>query len=230
MIIYPREGYAFNIREGTTDEQAVLECCKKQVYRKKGKLEIEAGDIWLDLGANIGGFSIHAMKQGASRVYALEPEKENYEILEGNIAHNGLGGFIKAMRAAVVAGDQKRMRLYICNGEKNKYRHTLVPIKRRESVTVDCIKFDTLIKEGITAVKMDIEGAEMEILDATENWHGVKKLAMEYHFDMDRSVANFRRRMKKLEAHFPHVEYARVPDDLVEYNFYPAMRIVHCYF
>lgn len=227
-IIEPKEGYAFHVRENTTDEQAILECCKKQVYRKKGKLEIEPTDIWLDLGANVGGFAVHAAKQGAT-VYAVEPEPENFSILQNNVELNHLLANVKCLQAACVAGQEKTLDLYVCNGEKNKYRHTLIPVRNREKITVKCVNFDKLIR-GVTAVKMDIEGAEMDIFDATEDWHNVRKLAFEYHFDMDRSVANFRRRMKKLEKHFPHVEFARVPEDLVEYNFYPAMRLVHCYF
>jgi FkbM family methyltransferase len=228
--IIPIPGYMFNVRENTTDEQAILECCKKQVYRKKGKLEIEPTDIWLDLGANVGGFSIHAALSGAQAVYAIEPEPENFNLLQENVRLNNCVDRVRCAQAACVAGDQDALDLYLCRTEKNKYRHTLMPTKGREKISVPCVKFDTIISTGINAIKMDIEGAEFAIFDAQENWYDVRKLAFEYHFDHDRSVANFRRRMAKLAEHFPHVDYNKVPDDLVEYNFYPAMRMVHCYF
>ncbi len=227
-------GLTFNIRPNTTDEQAILECAKKQVYRKKGRLEIEPTDTWLDLGANVGGFAVHAANLGAT-VFAIEPEEDNFSILTSNVELNGLQDKVRCLKAACISGDAITMDLYVCNTEKNKYRHTLKPIRGRETVEIACVNFDSIFMaaaaEGrnINAVKMDIEGSEMEILDAN-NWHGIKKLAFEYHFDMDRSVANFRRRMALLEKHFPHVDYAKIPDDLKEYNFYPAMRIVHCYF
>lgn len=220
-------GLTFNIRPNTTDEQAILECAKKQVYRKKGKLEVEPTDIWLDLGANVGGFAVHAANIGAT-VYAVEPEPENFEILTSNVELNNLGDKIKCLRAACVAGDQTHLDLYVCKSETNKYRHTLVPVRGREHVSVPCVKFANLIKE-VTAIKMDIEGAEFEIFDSTENWYGVNKLTFEYHFDHDRSVANFLRRMDRLKLHFSNIEYARIPENVVEYNFYPAAKIVHCW-
>ena len=227
VLTIPDRGLLFNVRENTTDEQAILECAKKQVYRKKNKLDVEAGDVWLDLGANVGGFAVHAAALGAT-VYAVEPDQENFDILVSNAELNGLQDRIKCLRAACIAGDDTHMDLYVCKTEKNKYRHTLVPVKGRQTVSVPCVKFDKLIKE-VTAVKMDIEGAEFDIFDATQNWYGVRKLAFEYHFDHDRSVANFLSRMERLKAHFAHVEYARIPENVTEYNFYPAMRIVHCY-
>lgn len=61
---------------------------KRNVYEKK-KLNflIEKDDIWLDLGANIGTFSLLCFKQD-SKVIGFEPKPENYEILKKNIEKN----------------------------------------------------------------------------------------------------------------------------------------------
>lgn len=227
--IEPVPGYVFNIREGTTDEQAVIECSKTQVYRKKGKLEVEPGDAWLDLGANVGGFAVHALHCGAS-VYAVEPEPENFAILQANVMNNDPHELGMCRQKAVVIGGMKELDLYLCKGDRNKYRHTLTPIRGREKITVKCVEIDHLLAKGFNGVKMDIEGAEMEIFDNIEDWHAVKKLAFEYHFDRDRSVENFERRMAKLREHFPNVDYPKIPEGIKEYNFYPPARIVHCYF
>jgi FkbM family methyltransferase len=50
------------------------------------------GDVFVDIGANIGWYSIiaGAIVGAAGRVYAFEPEPENYTLAARNIALNGL--------------------------------------------------------------------------------------------------------------------------------------------
>lgn len=58
--------------------------------------EIEPGSILLDVGANVGMYTIFAAKVRSAQVYAFEPESQNYALLNANIEVNGLSGRIKA--------------------------------------------------------------------------------------------------------------------------------------
>ena len=50
---------------------------------------IKAGTAIIDIGANIGIFSIYAALNKASSVHAYEPSEESFALLQKNIACNG---------------------------------------------------------------------------------------------------------------------------------------------
>jgi FkbM family methyltransferase len=54
---------------------------------------LRPGDVFVDIGANIGWYSIVAASAigPAGRVYAFEPETENFNLAKHNIALNGFG-------------------------------------------------------------------------------------------------------------------------------------------
>lgn len=57
-------------------------------------------DIFFDVGANVGVFTIYAGRRGA-RVYAFEPESSNFSILNRNIVLNKLSARVTAFAIAV---------------------------------------------------------------------------------------------------------------------------------
>ena len=57
----------------------IKEIWQKQLYTKK--YQIREGDIIVDIGANIGVFSLWAAKQGA-KVFAVEPNPEAFNYLK----------------------------------------------------------------------------------------------------------------------------------------------------
>jgi len=59
-----------------------------------------AGDVLLDIGANLGLYSLYAGKKGV-RVLAFEPESQNYATLNKNIYINQLGHLITAYNLAL---------------------------------------------------------------------------------------------------------------------------------
>lgn len=46
--------------------------------------------IFLDVGANIGGHTIHALRQGFEKAICLEPDNDNFSLLRANQILNGL--------------------------------------------------------------------------------------------------------------------------------------------
>ena len=59
------------------------------------------GDTLLDIGANVGMYSVFAARTRGARVFAFEPESQNYAILNRNIHMNGLAGLVSAYCAAL---------------------------------------------------------------------------------------------------------------------------------
>jgi len=212
-------GLALNVRPDTTDKTAAVEVIKAHVYDRGGVI-IEQSDVWLDAGANIGSFSVLAASKGAT-VVALEPHPENVALLKRNVS----GRSVEVIEAAVaVAGGEAA--LFVCNGDKNKYRHTLATIRGRESIRVEVMPIQPLL-DRVNAVKLDVEGSEIEMLEVCD-FSGIRKLVFEYHFDRCRSIPRFLAICERLRGVGFTVEARQMPDRET-YDFYPAATIVRCW-
>ena len=64
---------------------------------------VQPGDVFYDVGANIGLYSIFAAKrlEGRGKVYSFEPESQNYASLNRNVYLNGLSDSIMTLCVAV---------------------------------------------------------------------------------------------------------------------------------
>ena len=58
-------------------------------------------DVFIDVGANVGMYTIWAARVAGARVIAFEPEAQNYALLCRNIALNDLGDRVVAYCAAI---------------------------------------------------------------------------------------------------------------------------------
>lgn len=225
LPIQEMNGLKFYYRPGTTDEKVIIEVVKRHNYSHKDIFDISPADCWLDLGGNIGTFTCLVASKGCN-VVTYEPEPECFEILRENVALNGLGQLVELHQQAV-ADKGGSLGLYLSKGQ-NKYRHTLFEVRGREKIEIEAVKFQDILSEKFTAVKMDIEGSELAIFDAVEDWGNVKKLAFEYHFDFDRSIPNFEKRMNKLRETFTNMRLPKMPADKLTYDFFPSGKTVIC--
>lgn len=91
-ISHPAIGeiYCLNEREARA---TVHEIWIDELYLKAG-ISISAGDVVLDVGANIGVFTLYAAKHGA-HVYAYEPMPPTYAALQQNIEARGLDQLVQ---------------------------------------------------------------------------------------------------------------------------------------
>ena len=104
--------------------------------------------------------------------------------------------------------------LFLAKNPNNHWRHTLLPVRGRESIPIDTVGLgDFLLSHpDITAVKMDIEGSEVEIIRHGE-WGNVSKLVFEYHFDRFPSLDLYYSLMDKLRQHFTVVLHRTFPPE-----------------
>lgn len=221
------------IRPDTTDIKVIKEVLSDNVYEKaKINFSIEKSDNWLDLGGNIGTFALLALSRGA-HVTTCEPEQDNLTILERNLTHNFKGKDWHIIPAAVTVKTSTDIDLYICKGEYNKYRHTVHAKRGRATVKVQNINiYDLLKSKKFNAIKMDIEGAEIEILETLkpEDYvkYNISKLTFEYSFDIDDSIPRFMAIIRNLEQAFKTVHFTKVKPDELHYKYFPAATMVHC--
>lgn len=224
--IIESNGLKFQVRPGTSDEQAIKEVVTGKGYQRK-YFPIEQGERWLDLGANIGAFSCFAAQKGAV-VTAYEPEPENAALTRLNL---GLNGFTAPVHeVAVVADTETRdhLNFYLSNTTYGNWRHSLYKTKNKRAIQVP-VKHISSALENCDAVKMDIEGAEIDILNSLGDWQQVRKLCFEYHFDVNNSIPLFTSIVDRLRKTFTEVRSPKMPDGLEAYTFYPPARIVFCW-
>lgn len=129
------------------------------------KKEIKRGDVILDLGANIGYYTlIFAKLVGESgKVFAFEPDPDNFALLKKNVENNGYQNVVLINKA--ISDKTGKLKLYI-NKEDNKGDHRIHDWHDgRESIEIESIKLDDYFKNyngKIDFIKMDIQGAEFE--------------------------------------------------------------------
>lgn len=145
--------------------------------------------IVLDLGANIGVFSIYATTTARNvRVYAYEPFAPFGALLRENVRLNQQTSAIRCFDCAVAAGSGSRS-LHLA--EEGFFFPTLVHSTTSDSgqnkTTAECTTLAQIIDAHqlprIDLLKMDCEGAEYEILYSTPASHlqRIRELRMEYH-------------------------------------------------
>ena len=180
---------------------------------------------WLDLGSNIGTFAIKAANSGCE-VIAYEPEPDNFEILLQNTQDLN----VTPIKAGVMNTiNAPNVPLYICKGEYNKYRHTVFKVRGRRSIDIEVHAFaDVLDQYKPDGVKIDIEGAEIDILDSMDVWPSyVNQLVFEYSFDRDSSIKRFVGIIDKLKNNFDEVYHPKFDLTREKYEFYPPAVIVY---
>ncbi|MFH1511077.1 MAG: FkbM family methyltransferase [Candidatus Woesearchaeota archaeon] len=122
------------------------------------KREIKQGMVVVDVGANIGYYSILASKLvGAKgRVYAFEPDEHNFEKMQKNLKANccrNVSAFLFA-----VADKTKRVRLYVSHEDPSDHRTYYT--KGRKTRSIKAVSLDGFIRENVGFVKIDVEGYE----------------------------------------------------------------------
>jgi len=148
---------------------AYQEIFLEQVYEKYNRMK--EGDVILDIGANIGIFSIKAAKAvgESGKVIAIEPEPKNIKILNENLRN--LKNILIIPKALGNSSGKTNFLIGIHSGSHKINTHI-----RKEStekiISVPIEKIDNLIGElnikKINFLKMDVEGWELEVLKGAE--------------------------------------------------------------
>lgn len=150
--------------------------------------------VVIDIGANIGTFSIRCAYERDCTVYSYEPFEENYKVLAENIKINKLDNKIKAFNKAVSNINGIRD-FYV---DPNHYGESSFFLKWQidrkafkgicHTVKVDCITlkqiFDDNNIEHCSTLKLDCEGEEKHILldkDTATIIDRIDNIVMEYH-------------------------------------------------
>ncbi len=134
-------------------------------------IPLKKGDIALDCGANTGIVTQLLSKSGAT-VYCFEPNPHAFNVLKEK--YSGAGNIICRQEGVGVKNEKMKLYLHENSDEDEVYWSTgssLLPFKGNVSndkyVEVDIInlcEFIESLESRVKILKMDVEGAECEIL------------------------------------------------------------------
>lgn len=121
---------------------------------------LQPGDLFLDVGANVGSYSILAAASGAN-VIAAEPLPATFRHLEMNVLLNRFQSTVKLMNIGL-ADQAGELRFTDALDTMN---HVLAEGELASSVSVRVDTIDNLIGSAIpTVIKIDVEGYETAVL------------------------------------------------------------------
>lgn len=131
-----------------------------------GELTFEPGDVIVDIGANIGWYSLifERMAPEGVNIFSFEPDPLNFKLLDHNLRLNNATK-VTAIQKALSDKDGEQT-LYQHNN-KNLGRHSLLPLQEGKSVKVETVSLDHFWSaHGLGSrvprfIKIDIEGYEL---------------------------------------------------------------------
>ncbi len=131
---------------------------------------LHPGDVFFDIGANIGFFSVIAahLVGPEGQVYAFEPVPDNVALLEHNLELNGFRQ-AQVLRYAVSNRVGKgELLLAEWNGGATLSADSTPP-DLKGALTVDLMTIDAMINQKMitppSLAKIDVEGAELDVLE-----------------------------------------------------------------
>ena len=127
---------------------------------------VQQGDTCLDVGANIGYYTVLLSRLAgpSGKVIAIEPDPDNYRLLNKNCRPEIRKGLVSTFQAAL-GRTTGTANLY--RGKDSNAMHRLYPsiCCLNQSTEVSVITGDSLELTGIDFLKIDIEGYEVPALE-----------------------------------------------------------------
>ena len=133
-------------------------------------VQLRNDDVVIDCGANMGIFSILAVKRGAKTVYAFDPQERALNLLHANITANNCDGNIITVPYGL---SDKKCTLSFVEENDNIGASRISRDGDTATTTIECTTLDDWVAENniprIDFIKADIEGAERDMLHGARN-------------------------------------------------------------
>jgi FkbM family methyltransferase len=126
---------------------------------------LHPGAVAVDVGANLGYFTCLAAKAVGPRgvVHAVEPAPANVDALKRHIRMNKLDNVVVHAVAAADVEAVRTLRLTARTDHHGLYEHPESPAIAEARVST--APLDSLVEGAANLIKVDVEGAEVEVLE-----------------------------------------------------------------
>ena len=187
-IAKSRDGLLFYILNGAEMD---LVRSSREKFVNEYFVPIE-GDVIIDIGANIGTFSVksahHVLKKG--KVIAIEADPNTFTQLKKNIELNKLENIIPINLAVFNKKTALKLNRANSSGESSLKFSKGSEYIQVNTQTLDEVLTSLRIKK-IDWIKIDVEGSEVEVLEGatkTLQLHNNLKMLIELHFEGERDI------------------------------------------
>lgn len=169
------------IRSHSTDQFLADKVLYSNSYRIKKLLE---NSCVVDIGANVGFFSIACALQGAETIYAFEPSSENYQVLLKNL-NNFNNNNIMPFQLGVNtnAGFFKINEPKLVNSSFYDFAEVAISKEGKDCYFVKLDEILNMIQEKVYLLKISAPGKELEIIKDSELLKNVENLCFEMQCD-----------------------------------------------
>ena len=178
---------------------------------------LKDGDVFYDIGANVGFFTVIAARLvgNTGKVYAFEPGKGNAKSVRHNAQLNNFTQVEVIEKAVSHTSGSGQLLLAQYSGG-----HALAtadaPPDLAGEVTVDLVSIDDLIAQNQIQppnfVKVDVEGAELDVLKGMTETMKTYKPTIIYEID-DGDRTAYDRKYKELESFLQALDYKVTPTE-----------------
>jgi FkbM family methyltransferase len=126
---------------------------------------LRPGEMFADVGANVGAFTVLASGVAGAKTIAFEPSAETFEMLSRNVRLNNLADRARPVNA-VVGRSVGSVQFSSGLGTEN---HVAAAGEKENSVTVPMTTLDhEFAAQPATLLKVDVEGFETEVFGGAE--------------------------------------------------------------
>ena len=187
-IIHLKNGIRIWMRPNSLDRIVINDIWIYKTYTKE--FDIGKDDIVVDVGANIGIFSIFAAMFTKNKIYSFEPVPESFGLMKSNIILNKVSNIIPINKA--MSGKTGKREFFVSKDKPagSSFYPKDQPdwmFEKQEKMVVDGISLKDFVKEydipQIDFLKIDCEGCEYEMLfNCPINiLKRIKRMSIEYH-------------------------------------------------
>lgn len=129
---------------------------------------LRPGSAFLDIGANIGYFSLLAAITGGARVVAFEPQRPVAELLSRSVSHNRVGDRVRVEQLAL-SNAAATMRMTSCPGNTGHSQLAPADEAAAQPYPVSVVVLDEWLRANpvgtVSVCKIDTEGTEVRVLE-----------------------------------------------------------------
>jgi FkbM family methyltransferase len=156
---------------------------------------LKPGDLFIDVGANVGSYTIWTAEIGAD-VIALEPADDTFALLTDNIVLNGYPVMALQAAAGTACG---AVRFTVGLDSLNR-------MDPEGGTQIEMVTLDSIVGvRGVAGMKVDVEGFEIEVLRGCEQMlseRRVKLIQLEWNRTSLKAVGSDRRPVADLLAQY----------------------------
>jgi FkbM family methyltransferase len=179
LYLFRVKGLGIVLCRGGTDDVFQFVPGREGDVEEYIKSHLKEGSIFVDVGANVGYYTLIASRLVGSRgrVYAVEPAPSTAAILRLNVRLNKLDNVIIIEKAAWFTKEKLILRI-----PGSDYGYASVVRGDGKNMLVEACPLDELLQDvdHIDILKIDVEGAEYEVLKGAKNTlHKTKCIVLE---------------------------------------------------